>query len=426
MNAPSGSNGDAEVRLDGPERRGDNVKQPGERVVDRAAHDVWKGWIDLARKSPSHGRGHFKKPMAIDTEPVDKHSGNGDVSDVGVGRKPQRGGAGLEMTMYNPPPAPSACAGENQDDGHLTSGALGALGCCPGQRSAERENGDNRSKTCLGPTTLRARTRAEADFMPASSLDAATKAAQAGPAMSLHISSGVTSASSDPHGDDCDGSRDVDAGDDASSMSSGSDGGASSTSSGTVDTEVDGPEGHMEIATRGLYVMHERLGSGGSATVYRATHISSGTPCAVKLLNPAFRPRRPALGGKHLQWKGTKTDESALLHKLSHANVIRIFESQSAGGHTWMVLELLGPDLQTVIDTGGGFDEPRAKGLARDLASGLEYLHSSGIIHRDLKPPNVLFTDALATRAKLADFGLSATADSDGMTIVRGAMSRIA
>ncbi|EJD49987.1 kinase-like protein, partial [Auricularia subglabra TFB-10046 SS5] len=109
--------------------------------------------------------------------------------------------------------------------------------------------------------------------------------------------------------------------------------------------------------------------------------------------------------------------EPALLHTLSHANVIRIFESQTAGGHTWMVLELLGPDLQAVIQTGGGFDESRAQGLARDLASGLEYLHARGIIHRDVKPPNVLFTDALATRAKIADFGISATADNDGRTI---------
>ena len=42
---------------------------------------------------------------------------------------------------------------------------------------------------------------------------------------------------------------------------------------------------------------------------------------------------------------------------------------------------------------------------ARDVAMGMEYIHSRGFIHRDLKTPNILH-DVVSGRAKIADFGL--------------------
>jgi serine/threonine protein kinase len=42
---------------------------------------------------------------------------------------------------------------------------------------------------------------------------------------------------------------------------------------------------------------------------------------------------------------------------------------------------------------------------AKDIAAGMDYLHTMNIIHRDLKPGNVLLTDQM--RAKIADFGVS-------------------
>jgi serine/threonine protein kinase len=42
--------------------------------------------------------------------------------------------------------------------------------------------------------------------------------------------------------------------------------------------------------------------------------------------------------------------------------------------------------------------------VARDMGSGLAFLHERGIVHRDLKPQNVLLTDG--GRAKVSDMGL--------------------
>ena len=50
--------------------------------------------------------------------------------------------------------------------------------------------------------------------------------------------------------------------------------------------------------------------------------------------------------------------------------------------------------------------------MSLQLSSGLAYLHSAGIIHRDLKPANVLLNVA-ATKAKIADFGLSQFSNSE-------------
>lgn len=49
----------------------------------------------------------------------------------------------------------------------------------------------------------------------------------------------------------------------------------------------------------------------------------------------------------------------------------------------------------------------QARLIARDVISGLEYLHGNGIIHRDIKPANLLWTDATYSRVKITDFGVS-------------------
>lgn len=57
--------------------------------------------------------------------------------------------------------------------------------------------------------------------------------------------------------------------------------------------------------------------------------------------------------------------------------------------HLLMITELMVVDLQNIMNTFGTEDKIRA---AKDIASGMEYLHRCNLVHRDLKPSNVLVT----------------------------------
>jgi serine/threonine protein kinase len=48
--------------------------------------------------------------------------------------------------------------------------------------------------------------------------------------------------------------------------------------------------------------------------------------------------------------------------------------------------------------------------IARQIAYGMEYLHTKGLVHRDLKPENVLCDQTMSI--KIADFALSKTTNS--------------
>ncbi len=116
--------------------------------------------------------------------------------------------------------------------------------------------------------------------------------------------------------------------------------------------------------------------------------------------------------------------EVSILSKLSHKNIIKIFEVQENADYikrdgsvkkvTYMALELAdGGELFDYVANTGVYSEPVARYYFRQLIEALEYCHNSGIAHRDLKPENLLYDKNF--ELKIADFGFStALAGRDG------------
>jgi serine/threonine protein kinase len=156
------------------------------------------------------------------------------------------------------------------------------------------------------------------------------------------------------------------------------------------------------------YVLHERIGAGGQAEVWRARDPERGVDIALKIL-------RPAPGRSAAAWE-------ALLHeyesasRLDHPNVLKVFPPERIDGAFLLPMELA---------TGG--DLRRLRGAAYlaivpvliEVAQALEHAHERGVIHRDLKPGNVLFDGR--GQVKLADFGVSGHAPDSGTdAMIRG------
>ncbi|XP_058792944.1 uncharacterized protein LOC131665217 [Phymastichus coffea] len=77
--------------------------------------------------------------------------------------------------------------------------------------------------------------------------------------------------------------------------------------------------------------------------------------------------------------------EAKLLSKLNHPNIIRLYETIQCGAVYYLVTELAtGGDLGSHVRSqpGGRLDEVSARCYARQLADGLQHMHSKNIVHR--------------------------------------------
>ncbi|WIA30403.1 hypothetical protein OEZ86_000488 [Tetradesmus obliquus] len=106
--------------------------------------------------------------------------------------------------------------------------------------------------------------------------------------------------------------------------------------------------------------------------------------------------------------------EIAILKKLDHPNVVKLYEVIDPPGSQYMmlVMEFLekGPVLQTHDQA--GFDclpEEVAADYFRQAVAGLEYLHFHKVVHGDIKPENLLVSSN--GELKISDFGCSRMAD---------------
>lgn len=141
----------------------------------------------------------------------------------------------------------------------------------------------------------------------------------------------------------------------------------------------------------------ELLGKGGMGAVYKARQKGLDRLVAVKILPPEVAGD-PAFAERFGR-------EARALAKLSHQNIVSVFDSGQADGQYYFVMEYVdGANLRHVIEA-GALKPEEALAIVPQICQALQFAHNEGVVHRDIKPENILVDKQ--GRVKIADFGLA-------------------
>ncbi len=152
------------------------------------------------------------------------------------------------------------------------------------------------------------------------------------------------------------------------------------------------------------YLVVEKAGEGGMGVVWKARDTRLDRDVALKLL-----PDR--ITDKIAQERFIREAKSA--SALNHANIVTIYEIDSANGVDFIAMEFIQGETLAQRLARGPLEIPVAIAFARQVADALACAHQAGIIHRDLKPGNIMIASAGAL--KVLDFGLAKLApESEG------------
>jgi eukaryotic-like serine/threonine-protein kinase len=173
-------------------------------------------------------------------------------------------------------------------------------------------------------------------------------------------------------------------------------------------------EDDPNLGTRlSAYVLLEQLGSGGTSTVYRASHVDLGIEFAVKVLHHDHA--RDVLFIERLR------REAAVGIRINHPRIVKVLELGMSPRGPFLVMELLrGRTLYEVLKEQGALPPARAARILRQAAEGLAAAHRAGFIHRDLKPGNLMLVPtATGEEVKILDFGIVRLTDETVKPLTR-------
>lgn len=151
------------------------------------------------------------------------------------------------------------------------------------------------------------------------------------------------------------------------------------------------------------YVIEQRVGEGGTATVYKASHPQHGT-VALKVLRDKLRQDRTAV---------TRfVREASFGTRVQHPNVVRTIEiGQSPDGLHYLAIEwATGELLEGYAKRSAPLPYDEASTIVVQIADAVNAAHANEIVHRDLKPENLMY-DPVARNVKLLDFGIATATD---------------
>jgi serine/threonine-protein kinase len=154
-------------------------------------------------------------------------------------------------------------------------------------------------------------------------------------------------------------------------------------------------------------VLHE-IGRGAMGVVYRARAPVINREVALKTI-----PLATEFEGQELEEARAKFfREAETAGRLSHPNIVTIFDAGEHDGTAYIAMELLrGCHLVDHTSAARLLPPAIAIEVAARLAEGLHYAHRQGVVHRDMKPANVMF-DAPSGELKITDFGIARLTDT--------------
>ncbi|MBK7256044.1 MAG: serine/threonine protein kinase [Ignavibacteria bacterium] len=151
------------------------------------------------------------------------------------------------------------------------------------------------------------------------------------------------------------------------------------------------------------YRITDFIEEGGMGTIYKGSHIKLERAVAIKILHQNLT--------SNPQFKERFLNEAKILAKLSHPNIINIYDFIEQDGQYYIVAEFVeGKPLDKLISGNQINSIELALQLFRQILSGIGYAHSNGVVHRDIKPSNIMIQPD--NTVKILDFGIAKLSDS--------------
>jgi eukaryotic-like serine/threonine-protein kinase len=177
-----------------------------------------------------------------------------------------------------------------------------------------------------------------------------------------------------------------------------------------VDSEVGGPAEPERLLAR-RYRLDAVIGRGGMGAVWRARDELLNRDVAVKeIIWPPYLDRAERETARRRALR-----EAQMAARLSHPNVVGIYDIVEEDGRPWIVMELVPyPSLRDVVREDGPLSPGRAAEVGLGILAALRAAHDAGVLHRDVKPGNVLLGPG--GRVVLTDFGIARADGSPALT----------
>lgn len=170
-----------------------------------------------------------------------------------------------------------------------------------------------------------------------------------------------------------------------------------------------GPGGTMVLdmadhrPTLGRYEVEKELGKGAMGIVYLGKDPKINRTVAIKTLalSEEFE------GDELVAVKERFFREAETAGRLSHPNIVTIFDAGDEQDLAYIAMEFLhGDDLTAFITKGKQLPVKWVMKIINDVAKALDFAHKQDVVHRDIKPANIMYSEE-KDLVKVTDFGIA-------------------